>query len=396
MDETECHYADYAWDSTADSGEDQNDHPMDGEFGGLCPEAIESADLFQHPQNDRSSYPVIVAADLFQHPQSYQSSCPTTPASSTFSGSTISPQVVVNGVPHTAGEVRLMAELLTQARQNSELPPSKYPSSNAVSIVEDWNKLRALREARGDPALAPPEAYLNLRVTIAQDMRDRDVRLEQEAEDQRGNHFVNSALAVIQDRGRLAEIVQSAVSKVDGHGANNVPEVDIRAVSEHLQAIVENTMLDSSSQLRSNISRMDGQIDALKAQIDVLTGAANGQLGTLAVAANTIPGTAHGHIYDAMRHALRDVMAEALRTVEFSAQASRSRHPFPALAQTPFQDRPSVGPHHTQGGALGLVALHKDKVTPAIRTRKPRGHRPTRLKEYMGKLFTKKETEDLP
>lgn len=373
MDGIQPQYADYTWGAAPKPGEDQDYFQINHELNLRHSDNTDSVDLFQHASFSQSQYPA-------------------TPTSSTFSGSTLSP-LVVNGMPHTPGEIRVMADLLTQARQNSEFPSSRYPNPDPVSIVEDWNKLRSLREARGDPALAPPEAYLKLRVSAAQETRERDDRLEEAAEEERGKRLVSSTLAMVQDQGRLAEIVQSAVRSVDGQGADGMAGVDVNAVSEQILSIVEDAMLDSSCQLRSNIDRMDDQIDALKSQIDVLTGAVSGQLGTLTTAVSTIPSAVHRPTHDAIRHALRDVVAEALQAMGYSSQASGPRHRIPALPPALFQDRLLMRPRRTLDPDAGRAAARNGNVAPAVRPRKVRGHRPRRLKEYVGKLFTRKETE---
>jgi hypothetical protein len=60
---------------------------------------------------------------------------PETPASSTFSGSTLCPPLIVNGVSCSMGDVQVMAQLLNHARQTGEFPTTRFPNLDAVSIV---------------------------------------------------------------------------------------------------------------------------------------------------------------------------------------------------------------------------------------------------------------------
>lgn len=374
MEWPQSHYVEYSWASASEPGEDQDDFQTGHEI-----------DL-RHSDNVDSAY-------IPQETGPTQAHYPTSPTGSTFSGSTLSPLIVVNGTPHSSVEIRVMADLLSQARQNSELPPPRYPNQDAISIVEDWNRLRSLREVRGDPALPPPDAYLKLRVRATQEIRERDARFEEAAEEEKGKQLVSSALAMVQDRGRLAEIVQSAVRGVDGEEGDETAGIDVQAVSEHIISIVEDTMLDSSSQLRANIDRMDDQIDALKSQVDVLTSAVNGQLGNLATAVSTLPSAVHRPpIHDALRHALRDVLAEAVRAMEYSSQTSRPPHHIPGLPPALFQDRLLMEPRRTPGVEVRRGLAHI--ANSGVRTRRIRGDRPRRLKEYVGRFFTRKETED--
>ena len=382
MDGIKPQFVEFAWDTTPDPGGTEDHLQMDRELDRLHPEAVESLDLFRRLSPPHSPYMP-------------------SPTGSNFSSSSISPAVVVNGVTYSGGEVRVMADLLIQARQNKEFPASQYPHTDPVAIVEDWDKLRALRDARGDPALAPPEEYLALRVSVAEKIKERDAKLTKEAEERKESQLANSALAGVPDKDQLSEMVQGVLSSVAGQGTGGMTGVDIHTVSEKIVSLVENAISDSSSQLRSNIDRMDDQIgalhdqnEALKAQIDILAGAINGQLGPRIAAFSSIPLALQGPLYEAICRAFRDVMAEAFQAVEDFPRVARRRHSNPALPPIPALSRPPVETRRVSERIAVRPAAHNDRAFPSIRDRKARAHRPSRVKENVGTSFAEKEAED--
>lgn len=382
MDAIKPRFVDFAWDTAPDPGGTEGLFQMDRELDRLQLEAAGSLDLFRHLSPPNSPY------------------IPS-PTGSTFSSSSISPPIVVNGVAYSVGEVRVMADLLAQARQNKEFPDSKHPHADPVAIIEDWAKLIALRDARGDPALVPPEEYLELRVRAAEEIKERDAKMEKEAEERKKSQLANSARVGVPDKDQLSAMVQSVLSSIEGQGATGMTGVDIQAASEKIVSLVENAISDSSSLLRSNIDRMDDQIDALqdqnealKAQIDVLTGAINGQLGPRIAAFSSIPLALQGPLHEAICRAFREVMAEAFQGVEHFPRVAKRRHSTPALPPIPAPSRPAVETRRVSERIAVRPAAHHDRALSLTRVRKARDYRPSRVKENVGRSFAEEEAEE--
>ena len=299
-----------------------------------------------------------------------------------------------------------MTELLNHARQTREFPPVRYPNHDPASIIDDWNKLRALRDARGDPVLAPPEAYVKLRVNIAQECRERDARIEKAARLQEEAKIANCALQNLAfDRTKFNSILQTAIQNVPGGGLGDTAGPGTNAVSEEIRTIVEGTILDSSALMRSNIDRVGNQIDTLNgqqnqlgSQIDMLTKTVNSRLGALNVGDNQSLSISQGSLQDAIRQALWDVLSELVRLNEHTASAPGAFRQIPPSPLPRFQELPSTPSTPGADAAFGRYITQGDMITAAMRSRdifNPRPHpRPRRIKQYVEKLFTKREVED--
>ncbi|KAL1884347.1 hypothetical protein VTK73DRAFT_41 [Phialemonium thermophilum] len=352
-------------------------------------------------------------------------SSPATPASSTVSTiselsrspsqpisttpPTATPVVVVNGIPHSLAEVRVMAELLIQARQNKEFPSSRHPNPDAVSIVEDWNRLRSLREARGDPALAPPEPYLQLRVEVTRQIRERDDILDESSCERRARDVVwGSALAVAREEGQLLKLVQDAVRNADSSTSMIMtatarsqdpnfepasPSIRSQDLSEEIFSIVEDAMLDSSAVLRLNLNRMGDQIEALQAHV--------GSLGDLCSRRSERPRPSKSGMVEStaspealqkfIRQAVQEFLVEDRLSITRADPGSIPWAQYSAVQRQTSFKAPSTVREARQNCERKTDSLvtRQDTGFPSFRPSRLRAQRPSRIAGYMGRLFTK-------
>jgi hypothetical protein len=230
-------------------------------------------------------------------------------------------------------------------------------------------------------------------------MQERDDRWEEVIEDQRRKQLVSSSLDMLKHQDQLVEVVQHAVRNIRESGEpRDSTSFEMEVIAEEIFSIVENAVLDSSAVLRLNMNRMDGQLDALQAQRDalqtqireltrILRGAASSQIQALSAILDGQSAKETLITLSNTRDSSHDAIQEAL-----GAFLSRQVQDSPPSTTTQFDS-----PHRSsldQSSSISLAALKDDHVSNGrIRSRRARRHRPTRLKDYMGKLFTRRESD---
>ncbi|GKT46982.1 uncharacterized protein ColSpa_07163 [Colletotrichum spaethianum] len=187
--------------------------------------------------------------------------------------------ILVGNTPYAPGQVQAMREILQQARHTGEFPKTTAPPEDAQTIIEDYQYLQRLRDARGDPAVyPPPQAYNSLKVDIARRIKDRDELHGGPSNLQEMDHRVQNWMNSINKEARMLEITQAALQR---KGINNPTQDDLDAIAEEFMQIAERTLLDVASPLRMNASRMEGNISRFDSQLDGFHGAMTTQISTL-------------------------------------------------------------------------------------------------------------------
>ncbi|KAK1702847.1 hypothetical protein BDP67DRAFT_537043 [Colletotrichum lupini] len=172
-----------------------------------------------------------------------------------------------------------MSEELQQARRTGEFPSTSSTVEDPQTIVEDYQHLQRLRDARGDPAIhPPPQQYNVIKVDIARRIKARDEMQGAPANFQEVDHRVQNWMSSINKEARMLEITQAALQR---KGINNPTQDDLDAIAEEFMQIAERTLLDVANPLRMNATRMEGNMSRFDSQLDGFDGAMTAQIGTL-------------------------------------------------------------------------------------------------------------------
>ncbi|KAK2032282.1 hypothetical protein LX32DRAFT_207744 [Colletotrichum zoysiae] len=187
--------------------------------------------------------------------------------------------ILVGNTPYPPSQVQAMRDTILQARHTGEFPKTTALSEDAQTIVEDYQHLQRLRNARGDPSIhPPPQAYNILKVDIARRIKARDEAHQGESNLQEMDHRVQNWMNSINKEARMLEITQAALQR---KGINNPTQDDLDAIAEEFMQIAERTLLDVANPLRMNASRMEGNISRFDSQLNGFHGAMTAQLNTL-------------------------------------------------------------------------------------------------------------------
>ncbi|TKW53389.1 hypothetical protein CTA1_11552 [Colletotrichum tanaceti] len=222
--------------------------------------------------------------------------------------------ILAGNVLYTIGQVRAMSDTLSQARKTGEFPNTTTATEDAQSIVEDYQLLQRLRDARGDPASPPSANYNILKVDIARRIKARDEAHGGSSNLEEMDHRVQTWMNSINKEARMLEITQAALQR---KGINNPTQDDLDAIAEEFMQIAERTLLDVANPLRMNATRMEGNISRFDSQLNGLSsldGAMTAQLHTLNSVLSTLQSTVGNSVAmsaDAMS-ASTDAMSTAM------------------------------------------------------------------------------------
>ncbi|GJC85714.1 hypothetical protein ColLi_08552 [Colletotrichum liriopes] len=246
---------------------------------GLSPRSDSSTSpnsLFSSPESPAEtelSFPSLMSQAPEKSPANGQPQFVVTPSFANY--------ILVGNTPYAPGQVQAMSDILLQARNTGEFPKTTAPSEDAQTIVEDYRHLQRLRDARGDPALPPPENYNVLKVDIARRIKAREETHAGSSNLQEMDHRVQNWMNSINKEARMLEITQAALQR---KGINNPTQDDLDAIAEEFMQIAERTLLDVANPLRMNASRMEGNISRFDSQLNGLSsldGAMTTQISTL-------------------------------------------------------------------------------------------------------------------
>ncbi|GKT57003.1 hypothetical protein ColTof4_11156 [Colletotrichum tofieldiae] len=190
--------------------------------------------------------------------------------------------ILVGNTPYAPGQVQAMRDELMQARKTGAFPNTTVSTEDPQTIVEDYQHLQRLRDARGDPSLPPPVEYNVLRVDIARRIKAREETHAGSSNLQEMDHRVQNWMNSINKEARMLEITQAALQR---KGINNPTQDDLDAIAEEFMQIAERTLLDVANPLRMNASRMEGNISRFDSQLSGLSsldGALAAQINGLA------------------------------------------------------------------------------------------------------------------
>ncbi|KAK1481288.1 hypothetical protein CCUS01_04400 [Colletotrichum cuscutae] len=193
--------------------------------------------------------------------------------------------VLVGNIAYAPGQIQAMRDILTQARRTGEFPNTASLVEDPQTIVEDYQHLQRLRDARGDPAAPPSDQYNILKVDIARRIKARDEMQGAPANFQEVDHRVQNWMSSINKEARMLEITQAALQR---KGINNPTQDDLDAIAEEFMQIAERTLLDVANPLRMNTTRLAGNIDRFDSQLDGFDGAMTAQLNNLASVMSTL------------------------------------------------------------------------------------------------------------
>ncbi|KAK1998369.1 hypothetical protein LX36DRAFT_634534 [Colletotrichum falcatum] len=185
---------------------------------------------------------------------------------------------IVGHQAYTPGQIRGMRDELQHSRHTGEFPKTTALSEDAQTIVEDYQHLQRLRNARGDPASPPPANYNILKVDIARRIKARDEAQQVSSNLEEMDHRVQNWMNSINKEARMLEITQAALQR---KGINNLTQDDLDAIAEEFMQIAERTLLDVANPLRMNASRMEGNISRFDSQLNGFHGAMTAQLDGL-------------------------------------------------------------------------------------------------------------------
>ncbi|KAL2882406.1 hypothetical protein SGCOL_002146 [Colletotrichum sp. CLE4] len=203
--------------------------------------------------------------------------------------------ILIGQTAYTPGHIRGMSDQLQQARRTGGFPNTTSAVEDPQTIVEDYQHLQRLRDARGDPALPPSEQYNILKVDIARRIKARDEAHGVPANFQEVDHRVQTWMSSINKEARMLEITQAALQR---KGINNPTQDDLDAIAEEFMQIAERTLLDVANPLRmnttrlaGNIDRFDGQLNGLASLNDAVNTSMTAQLNNLASVMSTLQST---------------------------------------------------------------------------------------------------------
>ncbi|KAK6225984.1 hypothetical protein QIS74_02031 [Colletotrichum tabaci] len=245
--------------------------------GGSSPRSDTSTNmnsLFSSPDSPADtelSFPSIISKDTQNTAISKQSGVCST--------ASMPNHILAGHTLYAPGQIRAMCDIISSARKTGEFPNTTSPVEDPQTIVEDYQLLHGLREARGDPAIhPPPQKYNILKVDIARRIKARDEAHGGSSNLQEMDHRVQNWMNSINKEARMLEITQAALQR---KGINNPTQDDLDAIAEEFMQIAERTLLDVANPLRMNATRMEGNISRFDSQLNGFDGAMTVQLNAL-------------------------------------------------------------------------------------------------------------------
>lgn len=204
--------------------------------------------------------------------------------------------VDMGNVKYATGELRVMADVVSQARKTGELPPTTSSHLDSEATIRDHNLLAQLRLARGDPALPPPGEYTRLRVEAARRIQERDARLGDEECKRAAAERVEGYLRVVGQERRYYELAReiSMGRRVKGNDGPGGMEKDMELIADEVMAIVERGIGTTAQGLDSTADIFDAVASSLKGTASTLNVAAasfNTTTITLSSIASTLENT---------------------------------------------------------------------------------------------------------
>ncbi|KAF7542859.1 hypothetical protein G7Z17_g11214 [Cylindrodendrum hubeiense] len=183
-----------------------------------------------------------------------------------------SPSIKIEcGITHPISQVRTMATALEHARNNREFPSTTTSSMDTQAVIEDYERLMRLRQARGDLSLPAPEAYNLLRVEIARQIIDRDASIEESESNTEATRRVNSYLRSVEQERRYFDAANTILQR---RGVSSPTQLDLDNVGEELCSIIEQTIeqsiSDATGPLRLNVNSLHNETTDFKEQNDAL------------------------------------------------------------------------------------------------------------------------------
>ncbi|TDZ74634.1 hypothetical protein CTRI78_v000517 [Colletotrichum trifolii] len=175
--------------------------------------------------------------------------------------------IVVGQNLYTTGQMRHMRDELVQARKTGEFPITTAKTEDPQTIVEDYQHLQRLRDARGDLTKPPSQKYKILKVDIARRIKARDEAEGSSTKLREMDNRVQGWMNSISKEARMLEITQAALQR---KGISEPTQDDMDAIAEEFMQVAERTLLDVANPLRMNASRMAGNISRLDSQLNGL------------------------------------------------------------------------------------------------------------------------------
>ncbi|OTA97134.1 hypothetical protein M434DRAFT_386865 [Hypoxylon sp. CO27-5] len=219
----------------------------------------------------------------------------------------------------TPQQLTLMGAELAQARADGRFPSTTAAGYDISAIAQDYGRLVALTEARGD---APREEWnsmpnvVQLLVRITQEIRARDEITAEQNEEERVRAHVSSMMTGVGAEAKLYSIVQHAVTyaikngsseqaatitgknmadllngirgvikDMAGQGVHGVHDVNTEAVLEEVFSMIDYALGDLATPLHKDVENLGGRVKHMDGQII--------QLNAIAGHANAIDNHVH-------------------------------------------------------------------------------------------------------
>lgn len=177
--------------------------------------------------------------------------------------------VIVDNIAYPTGQIRVMAEEISQARSRGEFPQSTSSPMDAQFVVEDYGYLCELRSFHKDLSRPAPEEYHRFRIEITRRIKERDDALDEESNKEEAARRVGSYMRSVDQECKYFDAASTVLEK---RGVKNPTQLDLDNVSEEILSIVEHvvehTMADASAPLRMNIGKLNNQAADFQDQND--------------------------------------------------------------------------------------------------------------------------------
>ncbi|KAI0008454.1 hypothetical protein F4779DRAFT_641819 [Xylariaceae sp. FL0662B] len=217
----------------------------------------------------------------------------------------------------TLDDMNNMRRELAIARREGRFPATSASEHDTGIVFEDYMRLQALNNARGDAA---PEDWnrmpnvVELMSSITREIRQRDEVRGEESYGANVNAHVENMMNGINAENHLYRIVQHAVHFAVNNGGNNEGATQagvnmaalldrIRGVvremagegthgvnNQNVDGVLEQVFSVIDDALNARVDHMDGQIKNMDGQINSLDSITNGQLNAIAAHTKAIDG----------------------------------------------------------------------------------------------------------
>ena len=166
------------------------------------------------------------------------------------------------GVIYPVGQLRVMAEVLLQARLNREFPITTASDMDYDVIVQDYEDLTRLRQIRGNLRFAASRAYNEEFERIGRQIRQRDRALSDDIHFQESARRVATYMESVNQERRHYEAARLALEEKAQSPAPTVEDLNqqIRDILEQTaEHTIEHAMADASAPLRFNVGRLGNE-----------------------------------------------------------------------------------------------------------------------------------------